>query len=54
MVAEGEDWKSVEVPAVEGSAVEPATTAQDTEESEKPSGGNSTCIHIIHTIFFFF
>lgn len=43
MVAEGEDWKSVEVPAAGGS-VAPATGAQDSEESEKPSGGNSTYI----------
>lgn len=46
MVAEGEDWKSVELPATGGS-VTPASTAQeDSEESEKPSGGNSNFISI--------
>lgn len=41
MVAEGEDWKSVEVPAAGGSTVPASSAADETDESEQPSGGNS-------------
>lgn len=46
MVAEGEDWKSVEIPADGGSVtVTPASNAvEETEESEQPSGGKSIAI----------
>lgn len=46
MVAEGEDWKSVEIPESGGSVAAPASSAsEETEEvDEKPSGGNSNNI----------
>jgi len=54
MVAEGEDWKSVEVPVASGSVVPPASSkTKQTEESEQPSGGNSNIknIHNCITIY---
>lgn len=41
MVAEGEDWKSVEIPAADGN-VTSSNVVDETEESEEPSGGKST------------
>lgn len=43
MVAEGEDWKSVEVPTASESSSTPTPSSgpKETEESEQPSGGNS-------------
>lgn len=46
MVAEGEDWKSVEVPATSGSTVPASSTAEETEESKQPTGGNSNVIDL--------
>lgn len=40
MVAEGEDWKSVEIPTTEGSVTPASNAVEETTESE-PSGGNS-------------
>lgn len=44
MVAEGEDWKSVEIPTTEGNVATPTAAGtvleEETTESE-PSGGNS-------------
>lgn len=45
MVAEGEDWKSVEVPTASGSnSTSTSSAPEETEESEQPSGGNSNYI----------
>lgn len=47
MVAEGEDWKSVETPEVKG--VAPATSnsqEEELQESEQTTGGNSIVIYI--------
>lgn len=47
MVAEGEDWKSVETPEVKG--VAPAASnshEEELQESEQTTGGNSTVIYI--------
>lgn len=45
MVADGEDWKSVEVPTASGSSSTPTLSGpKETEESEQPSGGNSNYI----------
>lgn len=47
MVAEGEDWKSVEIPTTEGNVASPTARGSVTPVSEeettesKPSGGNS-------------
>lgn len=43
MVAEGEDWKSVEVPAA-GDAAPASNVQEETKESEQPTGGNSNDI----------
>jgi hypothetical protein len=45
MVAEGEDWKSVEVPAA-GDTVPASNVKEETKESEQPTGGNSNDIYI--------
>jgi len=47
MVAEGEDWQSVETPDAQG--VAPSTLnsqEEEPQESEQTTGGNSTVIHI--------
>jgi len=41
MVAEGEDWKSVEIPAAGGNVAPASNAVEETNESEQPSGGNS-------------
>lgn len=45
MVAEGEDWKSVEIPAA-GDAVPASNVKEEIKESEQPTGGNSNDIYI--------
>lgn len=45
MVAEGEDWKSVEVPTAGENVAPPLSQVKEIEESaEQPSGGNSNII----------
>lgn len=49
MVAEGEDWKSVETPDAQSAA--PAILSsqeEEPQESEQTTGGNSTVIYIKH------
>lgn len=46
MVAEGEDWKSVEVPAA-GNAASASNVQEETQESEQPTGGNSNDNYIL-------
>lgn len=41
MVAEGEDWKSVEVPSAGGSVTPASSANEEADESEQSSGGNS-------------
>ncbi|XP_025411393.1 uncharacterized protein LOC112684224 [Sipha flava] len=45
MVAEGEDWKSVEVPAA-GDTVPASNVKEETKESEQPTGGNTPGIEL--------
>lgn len=47
MVAEGEDWKSVEIPAAE-SVSSASSVIEETEESEQPSGGKSTVLYLFY------
>lgn len=47
MVAEGEDWKSVETPDAQGSApVTLSSQEEEPQETEQTTGGNSTVIYI--------
>lgn len=46
MVAEGEDWKSVETPEAKGVAPAASNAQEEPEESEQSTGGNSTVINI--------
>lgn len=46
MVAEGEDWKSVEIPADGGSVTPASNVGEEADESEQPSGGNSTVLYL--------
>lgn len=48
MVAEGEDWKSVETPDAK-SVTPTASNSQEEEpqESEQTTGGNSTVLYIL-------
>lgn len=48
MVAEGEDWKSVEIPDVKGAAPVASNAQEEPEESEQSTGGNSTVIYNIY------
>lgn len=44
MVAEGEDWKSVETPEAKGVAPVASNAEEESQESEQSTGGNSTVI----------
>lgn len=49
MVAEGEDWKSVEVPAASENVAPPSSQMKEIVESaEQPSGGNSNIYIFIY------
>lgn len=60
MVAEGEDWKTVEIPEAEGVAPAASNAQEEPEESEQSTGGNSTVIYIysfkvyVNTLFILF
>jgi len=48
MVAEGEDWKSVETPDEKGVAPTALNSQEEeSEESEQTTGGNSTVIYVL-------
>ncbi|XP_060838820.1 uncharacterized protein LOC132920439 [Rhopalosiphum padi] len=46
MVAEGEDWKSVEIPDVKGAAPVASNAQEEPEESEQSTGGNTPGIEL--------
>lgn len=47
MVAEGEDWKSVETPDAKGVVPAASNSQEEPQESEQTTGGNSTVIYIL-------